>query len=57
MNMDTSSDWQELLLGDYEINPSMEWEYLDRVLIFLQLFTRPPPADAQFYFIKGLCYA
>jgi hypothetical protein len=36
-HMDTSSEWQELLLGDYEINSSLEWEHLVRVLIFLQL--------------------
>jgi hypothetical protein len=35
--IDASSDWQELLLGDYEINSSLEWEHLVRVLIFLQL--------------------
>jgi len=33
----TSSDWQELLLGDYEISSPLEWEHLVRVLIFLQL--------------------
>ena len=33
----TSSNWQELLLGDYEISSPLEWEYLVRVLIFLQL--------------------
>ena len=33
----TSSDWQELLLGDYEINSPLEWEHLVWVLIFLQL--------------------
>lgn len=33
----TSSDWQELLLGDYEISSPLEWEHLIRVLIFLQL--------------------
>lgn len=33
----TSSDWQELLLGDYEITSPLEWEHLVRVLIFLQL--------------------
>lgn len=34
---ETSSDWQELLVGDYEISSSLEWEHLIRVLIFLQL--------------------
>ena len=34
---ETSPDWQELLLGDYEINSPLEWEHLVRVLIFLQL--------------------
>ena len=33
----TSSDWQELLLGDYEISSRLEWEHLVRVLIFFQL--------------------
>lgn len=33
----TSSDWQELLLGDYEISSPLEWKHLVRVLIFLQL--------------------
>lgn len=33
----SSSDWQELLLGDYEISSPLEWEHLVRVLIFLQL--------------------
>ena len=33
----TSSDWRELLLGDYEISSPLEWEYLVRVVIFLQL--------------------
>ena len=32
-----SSDWQELLLGDYEISSPLEWEHVVRVLIFLQL--------------------
>ncbi|KAF4630058.1 hypothetical protein G7Y89_g8083 [Cudoniella acicularis] len=32
-----SSDWQELLLGDYEISSLTEWDHLMRVLIFLQL--------------------
>ena len=36
-NTSTSSDWQELLLGDYEVSSSVEWEHLVRVLIFLQL--------------------
>ena len=31
----TSSGWQELLLGDYEITSSLEREHLVRVLIFL----------------------
>lgn len=29
--------WRELLLGDYEISSSLEWEHLVRVLISLQL--------------------
>lgn len=33
----TSSDWQEVLLGDYEISSSLEWDHLVRVLIYLQL--------------------
>ena len=33
----TSSGWQELLLGDYEINSVQEWDYLVRALINLQL--------------------
>ncbi|KAL9622289.1 MAG: hypothetical protein Q9160_003300 [Pyrenula sp. 1 TL-2023] len=33
----TSPDWQELLLGDYEISSPLEWERLVRVLISLQL--------------------
>ena len=37
MRTSTSSDWQELLLGDYEISSPLEWEHLVRVLIFLQL--------------------
>ncbi|KAF7126041.1 hypothetical protein CNMCM5793_002400 [Aspergillus hiratsukae] len=32
-----STDWRELLLGDYEISSALEWEHLVRVLIFLQL--------------------
>lgn len=32
-----SSDWRELLLGDYEISSRLEWEHLVRVVIFLQL--------------------
>ena len=32
-----SSDWQVLLLGDYEISSLLEWEHVVRVLIFLQL--------------------
>lgn len=33
----SSSDWQELLPGDYEISSPLEWEHVVRVLIFLQL--------------------
>ena len=33
----TSSDWRELLLGDYEVSSLLEWEHLVRVLIGLQL--------------------
>ena len=33
----TSSDWRQLLLGDYEISSPLEWEHLVRVLIILQL--------------------
>ncbi|KAL8929203.1 MAG: hypothetical protein Q9208_001286 [Pyrenodesmia sp. 3 TL-2023] len=33
----TPSVWRELLLGDYEISSSLEWEHLVRVLISLQL--------------------
>lgn len=33
----TSSDWQELLLGDYDISSPLEWDHLVRVLISLQL--------------------
>lgn len=33
----TSSNWRGLLVGDYEISSSLEWEYLVRLLIFLQL--------------------
>lgn len=33
----TSSDWRELLLGDYEISSPLEWENLVRVLIIFQL--------------------
>ncbi|KAL9609844.1 MAG: hypothetical protein Q9167_005411 [Letrouitia subvulpina] len=33
----TSSDWQELLVGNYEINSSLEWEHVVRLLLFLQL--------------------
>ena len=33
----TSSDWRELLLGDYEVSSSLEWEHLVGVLIRLQL--------------------
>ncbi|GAB7349564.1 hypothetical protein MBLNU459_g0259t1 [Dothideomycetes sp. NU459] len=36
-NSDTSSDWRELLLGDYEISSALEWENLVRILIFLQM--------------------
>ena len=33
----TPLDWQETLLGDYEISSPLEWEHVVRVLIFLQL--------------------
>ena len=33
----TSSDWREILLGDYEVSSLLEWEHLVRVLIGLQL--------------------
>lgn len=33
----TSSDWRQLLLGDYEISSPLEWEHLVRILIILQL--------------------
>lgn len=33
----TSSNWRGLLVGDYEISSSLEFEYLVRLLIFLQL--------------------
>ncbi|EAW14647.1 uncharacterized protein ACLA_076880 [Aspergillus clavatus NRRL 1] len=33
----TFSDWRELRLGDYEVSSRLEWEYLVRVLILLQL--------------------
>lgn len=33
----TSSGWQELLLGDYEINSALEWDHLVHALINLQL--------------------
>lgn len=32
-----SSDWRELLFGDYEISSPLEWDHLVRVLIILQL--------------------
>ena len=34
---DASSDWRELLLGDFEVSSAMEWGRLVRVLICLQL--------------------
>lgn len=33
----SSLDWQELLVGDYEISSRLEWEQLLRVLLSLQL--------------------
>ncbi|KAL4933791.1 Zn(II)2Cys6 transcription factor domain-containing protein [Aspergillus undulatus] len=31
-------NWREMLLGDYEISSSMEWEHIMRVLITLQIW-------------------
>lgn len=33
----SSSNWRELLPGDYEISSPLEWEHLVRVVISLQL--------------------